>query len=74
MILSDIGASSYDSSDLQASLASWNSIKESWNDNKSNDIEGKYYINLQTLASRLEELAAQTQSEMNIIKSQLDSI
>lgn len=74
MILGDIGASSYDSSDLQASLASWNSIKESWNDNKSNDIEGKYYINLQALASRLEELASQTQSEMNIIKSQLDSI
>ena len=74
MILGDIGASSYDGSDLRASLATWNSIKESWNDNKSNDIEGKYYVNLQMLASRLEELASQTQTEMNIIKSQLDSI
>lgn len=74
MIIGDIGASSYDSSDLQASLATWNSIKESWNDNKSNEIEGKYYVNLRVLAGRLEELASQTQSEMNIIKNQLESI
>lgn len=74
MIIGDIGASSYDGSDLQASLAEWNNIKENWNDNKSNEIEGKYYVNLRALASRLEELASQTQSKMNIIKSQLDSI
>lgn len=74
MIIGDIGPSFYDSSDLQTSLASWNSIKDSWNDNKSNDIEGTYYVNLQALFSRLEELAAQTQSEMNEIKCQLESI
>lgn len=74
MIIGDIGASSYDSTDLHTSLDSWNSIKESWNDNKSNDIEENYYVSLQALASRLEELAVQTQNEMNIIKSQLDSI
>ena len=74
MIIGDIGASSYDGSDLQVSLAEWNNIKESWNDNKSNEIESKYYVNLRVLASRLEELASQTQSEMNIIKNQLDSI
>lgn len=74
MILGDIGASSYYSLNLQASLTTWNNIKESWDDNKSNDIERKYYVTLQALASRLEELAIQTQSEMNIIKNQLDSI
>lgn len=74
MIMSDIGTSSYDSSDLQASLSAWNSIKETWNDNKSNDIEGKYYANLQVLVSRLKEVASQTQSEMNLIKNQLDNI
>lgn len=74
MIIGDIGSASYDSSELSSSLATWNSIKESWNDNKSNEIEGKYYANLQALAGRLEELALHTQSEVNMIKDQLDSI
>lgn len=64
----------YDYSEIEISLSSFHQAKGSWNDNKSREIEMKYYSSIQSACMRLIELSQNIQITVNEISDKLDSI
>ena len=64
----------YDYSEIEGSLSSFHQAKGSWNDNKSREIEMKYFSNIQSACVRLIELSQNIQITVNEISDKLDSI
>ena len=64
----------YDYSEIEGSLGSFHQAKGSWNDNKSREIETKYYSSIQSACMRLIELSQNIQITVNEISDKLDSI
>ena len=64
----------YDYSEIEISLGSFHQAKGSWNDNKSREIETKYYSSIQSTCMRLIELSQNIQITVNEISDKLDSI
>ena len=64
----------YDYSEIEGSLGSFHQAKGSWNDNKSREIEMKYFSNIQSACMRLIELSQNIQITVNEISDKLDSI
>ena len=67
-------ASGYDGSEIEAELATWDSIKGDWDDVELRRVEEQTFVPLREACSKLIEEAADVKSQVAMMENELKEI
>lgn len=67
-------ASGYDSSEIDAELATWDAIKEAWDDVESHRVEEQTLVPMREACSLLADAASDVRMEVSLLSDELERI